>query len=523
VNLNPLRLFGARPQKRALDESSELYRALAVYSQTASGISVNDETALTSVATLGCLQVRAGSFAALPLKVRQRVGRDRIERDEHPVYQLLSVAPNPVLTAPQFWRWEQIQEDTCGNAFARIVWAGGHAKEVWPLTGPLPTLRSTSSGLAYAYGGDVFNPAGVYPAKDILHFKGQILRNPYWGRSIINLARDTIGLDIAAGQFFARFLQNGTHFPGYLSTEQDLTDEDYTALKEQFKGSSGVLTAGELRIFDRGLKVIQNAMSLKDAQLIEEQRWLLEQCCRLFRVPLPLLQDWTHGTYSNAEQAGIWFAQHTITPLAADKEATIAQRMFLPSELAAGYFVKFNVDALLRGDFAARSQGYSILILCGVLNPNEARAFEDWNPYDGGDDYRLPLNPAPAGAPLEGAPPEPAADKVKAQEVPAGGEVSDDAARNLLASENARFAVATMLRHSGDLIERRRIEDEQRGRPVTDTEAFAHRVLAPVCESAVHLGIVLQPQMLVDHFVGGRDGSFIMPASQSVGDQEGAS
>lgn len=522
MKLNPLRLFGARTHKRALDESSELYRALAVYAQTASGFSVNDETALTSVAVLGCLQVRAGSMGALPLKVRQRVGRDRMERDDHPVYQLLSVAPNPILTAPQFWRWEQLQEDLTGNAFARVIWAKGDPIEVWPLTGPLPTMRTTPTGLAYAYGGDVMVPAGVYPASEILHFKGQILRNPYWGRSIVNLARDTIGLDIASEQFFARFLANGTHFPGYLSTDQDLTDEDYEALKEQFKGSSGVLTAGELRIFDRGLKLLQNAMSLKDAQLVEEQRWLLEQCCRLFRVPLPLLQDWTHGTYSNAEQAGIWFAQHTITPLAVDKEAVIGQRMFLESEVKAGYFAKFNVDALLRGDFAARSQGYSILILCGVLAPNEARAFEDWNPYQGGDEYRLPLNTAAAGDPLLAAPAVPAADKVKAQELPAGP-ADQDGDRNLQVDQGARFAVATMIRNAGDLIERRALEDEQRGRPATDTEAFAYRVVAPVCEASAHLGVVISPAMLVDQFVGRRDGRLIMAPGSPAASEEGAS
>ena len=144
-----------------------------------------------------------------------------------------------------------------------MVWAKGEPVEVWPMTGALPTMKMTPAGMAYAYSGDVIVPAGVYPANEILHFKGQILRNPYWGRSIINCARDTIGLSIASSQFFARFLANGNHFPGYLSTDQDLTDEDFEALTEQFKGSAGVLSAGELRIFDRGLKLLQNAMSLK--------------------------------------------------------------------------------------------------------------------------------------------------------------------------------------------------------------------------------------------------------------------
>ena len=293
------------------------------------------------------------------------------------------------------------------------------------MTGALPTMKMTPAGMAYAYSGDVHRtrPASTRPTRSCTS-RGRSSRTPTGAGRSSTCARDTIGLSIASSQFFARFLANGNHFPGYLSTEQDLTDEDFEALQEQFKGSAGVLTAGELRIFDRGLKLLQNAMSLKDAQLLEEQRWLLEECCRLFRVPLPLLQDWTHGTYSNAEQAGIWFGQHTLQPLAVDTEATIAQRLFLPSEIGKGYFCKFNLDSLMRGDFVARTQGYSILILCGVLAPNEARAFEDWNPYDGGDDYRLPLNTAPAGDPLLSAPPVPAADKVKGQEVAPSGQAA---------------------------------------------------------------------------------------------------
>ena len=201
-----------------------------------------------------------------------------------------------------------------------------------------------------------------------------------------------------------------------------------------------------------------------------------------------------------------------------DTEATIAQRLFLPSEIGKGYFCKFNLDSLMRGDFVARTQGYSILILCGVLAPNEARAFEDWNPYDGGDDYRLPLNTAPAGDPLLSAPPVPPPTRSREEVAPSG-----QAGRNLEAGEQARFAVATMIRNAGELIERRCLEDHERGRSITDTEAFAHRLLAPICESACHLGIQLTPQTLVDHFVGRRDGRFIMAPGSSAQDEEGAS
>lgn len=477
MNLNPFAALRARREERAaiLDESSPIYQLFAGLGRSASGISVTQDSALTSVAVLGCLIVRAETFASLPVDVIRRSGRERLEVDKHPVAQLLTGQWNETTNAVEGLRWKQLTEDLGGNAYARIEWRRGNPVALWPLVGMKPAVHRAPSGrIFYRYSGDDFTPAGDYWATDILHFKGPVLKSPFEGKSLIELARETIGLSIGTEQFYARLLGNGTHFPAYLQTDKDLRKEDVDRLAEQLKDASGLLPAGELRIFDRGLKVMQNAMSIKDADLTVEQRWLLEQICRVFRVPKSLVQDWSQNTYSNAEQADLWFAKHTIRPICVNTEAVLRSRLFLESE--ADLRIKFNLDGLLRGDFKTRAEGYSLLINSKIINPNEARAFEDWNPYDGGDEYVGNAALESAGGDKPGAP---------------------------LPPEDPGSAMQVLVDDAEDRIRRRAEQDRERGRDEADTRAFALRVLAPIGAVYARLGAVLDVDAVIARALSG--------------------
>lgn len=460
-------LLGRRdPQNSvALDETSELFKIFAGQYATSTGVSVTSDSAVASVAVLACLMVRAESLMLCPVDVYRKEGRGRVQTPDHPVASLIADAPNPLLSAEEFWRWKQITEDLRGSAYARIEWRNGRPIALWPMVGPKPTIiYSQKTGmLIYRYQGDDFTAAGDYSSTDIIHFKGPLLSNtPYEARSLVEVTAENIGLGIATEKFFARFLGNGTHFPSYLTTESTLNKQDYEALRKQLDDGSGLLPAGQTRIFDRGLKVEQNEMSLKDADLNPQQRWILEQVCRTWRVPPMMVQDLTHGTYTNSEQADLWLAKHTVTPIVKNTEGVIRRKLFLPSERSK-YYAKFNVNAMMRGDFAARTAGYSVLINCGVLSPNEARAFEDWNPYDGGDEYRVPLNTTAAGT----QPNDPTTQPTN--------------------------ALAPLLGDAKERILTRHEQNMERGREVAESHDFALKVLAPIVDTAHALGVDLDP------------------------------
>lgn len=474
-------LFGRRKREEpqdaiSLDETSELFKIFAGQYATATGVSVTSDSAVASVAVLACLLVRAESLMLCPVDVYRKEGRSRIAAPEHPVHSLIADQPNPLISAEEFWRWNQITEDLRGSACSRIEWRRGRPTALWPMIGPRPRIvfDKKTGMLAYRYTGDEFTDAGDYPASEIMHSKGPLLSNsPYEAKSLVEATAENIGLGIATEQFFARFLGNGTHFPAYLQTEKDLVQKDIDALRKQLDDGSGLLPAGKLRIFDRGLSVKQNDMSLKDADLTGHQRWILEQVCRTWRVPLPMVQDLTHGTYTNSEQADLWLSKHTVGPIVRNKEGVIRRSLFLPSERAR-FYSKFNVNAMMRGDFAARTAGYSILINCGVLSPNEARAFEDWNPYEGGDEYRVPLNTGPAGGP------------------------PDPSALAALGAHPVTNLLAPLLGDAKERIMARHAQNVERGRGVEDTVAFATVVMGPIVQTAQLLGLALDPEKAID-------------------------
>ncbi len=452
------RWFGI--QGAALEADSPLVSAWAA-ALTSSGVRVDATTAVANVAVLACLIVRAESLMLCPVDVHRRRGGERIPADGHPVAALMA-DPNPLLSDAEFWRWKQLREDLTGAAFARIEWAGSRPVALWPWTGAEPEIVRTGTTLGYRYEGDDFTPPGDYPAGDVIHFKGPLLSgSPYRARSLVEVTADNIGVGLAAQEFFGRFLANGTHFPTYLSTDQALSDADVKRLREQMSDGAGLLPAGQTRVFDRGLKVQGRDMSLRDADLSGHQRWVLEQVCRTWRVPPQMVQDLSHGTYTNSEQADLWLSKHTVAPIARNTERALRRALFRPGERA-DMSLKFNVSALLRGDFATRTSGYSTLIAAGVMSPNEARAFEDWGPYEGGDAYRAPLNTAPVG------------------------------------SEQASGAVALLVEDARGRVVARRAQDVARGRGVDESREFAARVVAPIVAAACRLGVDLDGAGLVD-------------------------
>ncbi|MCJ7796535.1 MAG: phage portal protein, partial [Thermoleophilia bacterium] len=377
---------------------------------TASGVQVTQASSLRCVAVLACLIVRAETFASLPLHIQTAAGGGaETPLPNHWAQRLLAERPNDLMNAGEFWRWKALMEDVTGNAYAHIIRGrGGRPTAIWPLTAQRPILNVVDGQAFYRYVGDDITPPGDYGVDTILHWKGPILRTPFEGASLIDLASEAIGVAIGTEQFFARLLGNGTHFPGYLEKDDALTPEDMAAIQAQLKGYSGLLGAGQVRIFDRGLKYKQNDMSMQDAQLNEQERLQLQKICSIFRVPLAMVADLEHGTYTNSEQQDLWFAKHTITPMCVNTERVLSSRL-----LDKGVRAKFNLDGLLRGDYKTRSEGDAALVRSGIISRDEARSHYDLNPAPGLEKFLVDLNLGVVGAdgavqpPTAPEPPEP--------------------------------------------------------------------------------------------------------------------
>jgi len=139
------------------------------------------------------------------------------------------------------------------------------------------------------------------------------------------------------------------------------------------------------------MKYHEIGMSPEDSQFLQTRSFQLTEICRIFRVPPHMIGDLSRSTFSNIEHQSIDFVVHTIRPWLVRWEQAIA-RSLLNEEERTIYYAKFNVDGLMRGDFATRMSGYAIARQNGWMSANEIRALEDMNKIPaekGGDLYLL--------------------------------------------------------------------------------------------------------------------------------------
>ncbi|MFS3861268.1 phage portal protein, partial [Proteus mirabilis] len=173
---------------------------------------------------------------------------------------------------------------------------------------------------------------------------------------------------------------------------QYLKDDAYERLKSDFgERHQGLANAHKPMILEMGLKWQQISLSAEDAQFLETRKFQLEEICRIFRVPLHMVQNTDRATFNNIENLGIGFINYSLVPYLIRIEQRINAGLVKASKQGT-FYAKFNTGALLRGDMKSRFEAYSTGINWGIYSPNECRELEELNPREGGDIYLTPMN-----------------------------------------------------------------------------------------------------------------------------------
>ena len=206
--------------------------------KSASGSIVNQQTAMTVSAVFAAINVIAGTVGSLPFKVYRRDGRNREEARDHPLWELLQLKPNSEMMAPAFREALQGHLLTRGNAFAEIVLGKqGQVRELWPLN---PDHMTIGNGIyAYDY------PDGTrrtFRPGELLHIAG-VGGDGRSGWSVIQYARESLGVSMAAEEYGARFYNNNARPAGILSHPEALKPEAAQRLADSWQKMNGGLAS----------------------------------------------------------------------------------------------------------------------------------------------------------------------------------------------------------------------------------------------------------------------------------------
>lgn len=381
------RLFGraeAPAEARTAGSSPPGYAAAFGVIPTAPGVHVTTRLAENLATVSACVGAISSTMASLPAYVYRRTASGRVELDVHPVARLLR-RPNAHQTWPDWMEWTMAQVLLHGNAVSAIEHdAAGRVVALRPLTwGALQIFRLPSGRLAYDVVHDAstgVRGAGVrrYFAEEVFHLRDRS-DDAMIGRSRISRAPEVLGNASSLQEWSGAQWRNGTTLSGTLTTDAKVPKEAKDQIKQDWNDRfAGPRNARQVAVMDQGLKFQPISVSPEDAEVLASRRFTVEELCRLFQVPPPIVQDYTHNTFTNAAQASLWFAQISLAPWARKIEAEFSRSVFGAS--SADCFLEVDLSGLMRGDYEARWKAHEIAVRNQILDTNEVREIEGWNP-----------------------------------------------------------------------------------------------------------------------------------------------
>lgn len=351
------------------------------------GVPVSETSSLGMPAVWRAVNLIAGTAASLPLHAYRTVNGSRQEVTTGQAAKLLA-NPHPDMTPFELWEMVYAHIALWGNAY---LWIGrnqlGQIAELWPIH-----PSRVRVGRASEQGRKIYAVDGgerEHTDTTILHIPG-FGYDGICGVSPVRMARQGIGLALAAEQYGAKLFGSGSLATGILQTEQRLTQEQADTLHARWKAKrTGLESAHETMILDSGAKFHQLTIPPEDAQFVESRRFQITEAGRMFGVP-PFLMFETEKSTSwgtGLEQQAIGWVTYDLRRWYIRVEQRLTQLM-QPQSL----YARYSVEGLLRGDSAQRSAFYTAMWNLGAYSTNDIRRYEDEPPVEGGDVRYRPLN-----------------------------------------------------------------------------------------------------------------------------------
>ena len=390
-------LFGfGQARDKPVDKAADAGYSF-LFGRTTSGKPVNERTAMQTTAVYACVRILAEAVASLPLHVYeyQDDGGKKLVHD-HPLYYLLHDEPNPEMTSFVFRETLMSHLLIWGNAYAQIIRDGaGRVLGLYPLLpDKMEVQRDDKGNIYYVYSRNsdenpTFKEYGniKLKAEDVLHIPG-LGFDGLIGYSPIAMAKNAVGMTLACEEYGASFFANGANPGGVLEHPGVLKDP--SKVRESWNSVyRGVSNAHKIAVLEEGMKYQQIGIPPEEAQFLETRKFQINEIARLYRIPPHMVGDLDKSSFSNIEQQSLEFVKYTLDPWVIRWEQSLQRSLLLPGEKGK-YFIKLNVDGLLRGDYQSRMNGYAVGRQNGWFSANDIREMENMNPIpdeEGGNLY----------------------------------------------------------------------------------------------------------------------------------------
>lgn len=363
------------------------------------GVRVTPENAMCIAAVFTCVRILSEDVASLPLKLYRRTDAGREIARDHPLYDVLQVRGNDVMTAMKLRELVVVHMMLWGNFFGEIQRNGrGDVVAIWPVHPGRVAVRLIQSGNRPQLRFDVYDANGgrrTLTQDQILFIPG--LGTGIVGKSPIELHREGLGIAMQAEKYGAKFFANDARPGMVLKTPNALSDQAFERIKKDWeRRHRSADNASKMAILEEGLEPAAIGLPPGDAQFLETRIHEAREVYGIYRVPPHKAGDLERATFSNIEHLGIQYVTGSLRPILVRIEQSVSAAL-LDEDERGEYYAEHLVDALLRGDLKSRYEAYAVARNWGWFSVNDIREMENLNPVEDGDIRLQPLNMVEAG------------------------------------------------------------------------------------------------------------------------------
>lgn len=367
-----------KPDGTTIESEGNGWNVLFDVLNTKDSTKVTNSNAMTFNTVYACISVLADDFAKLPLHLFYEKNGKLDRRSDHELHKLISLRPNPYMSAFVYRRTQIVDMLTHGNSYSLIRY-NQHGKpiELLPLS-PTKTrmVMDANSGL-YLYETTHKGKEVQLQPYEIFHLKA-ISGDGLVGVSPIQALRNQIESYEQSDLLNRKLIEGGGVPSGILKVASSLNKDAKQRVKDEWRRMN---SNESIAIIDSGLEYQSIGVSSSDMQFMESQRYNQQQIAAVFKVPLSKINDHSRSTYSNVEQMSLSYVKNSLMPLITAYEQEANYKLFSEKEQRYWY-VKFNLDVELRGDALSRAKVMESDLRNGFLTVNEGRRLNERSPFE---------------------------------------------------------------------------------------------------------------------------------------------
>ena len=353
-----------------------------------------EKDALSEATYFACLKILSEAVGKLPLKLLQHTEDGGVVKAyKHPLYNVLSCKPNPYMTATHFWSTVEYARNHYGNSYVWITGAGRNTNlwylppecvEVWIDDAG---LFGTQNALWYIYNSEKNGKRYKIPYDSIMHFKSSASLDGIKGISVRDQLNSSISGALKSQKMLNGLFDNAFTAKAVVQYTGNLNDK----LVQTFVQNIEEYATGKIEDVKRiipipaGTTLTTLNTNLADNQFIELKKYSALQIAAAFGIKPNQINDYEKSSYASAEAQQLAFYIDTLLYILKHYEEEISNKLLSDSDVADGYYPKFNVSVILRADLKTQIESLRNAVQGSLYTPNEARAFLDKPSAPGGD------------------------------------------------------------------------------------------------------------------------------------------